>query len=388
MIEAAIGPVAALGVLNSVKSPAAFIQTEGAAGLDMSNRPFASSIDVAILDPLHDPDWDDLVVSHPDCGFFHSAAWAKVLVKTYAHRPFYLYFSRQFQAVALVPIMEIKSLFTGRRGVSLPFSDLCAPLIFDQSESARVIGKISELGRERRWRYFELRGGNEMLPECAVAAEKYFSHKLDLTVGLDELFARFQSPVRRAIRKAENAGVTVEVSRAWEAMMDFYKLHIRTRRRHGLPPQPLSFFRNIHEEIVRRDLGFVVLARIGPKPIAAAVFFHSGEAALYKFGASDERLQELRGNNLVMWTGIKQLVEKGLRTMHFGRTSMGDEGLRRFKLSWGSVEGPIEYFRFALRRQAWEVNRQNGFGLHNQLFGRLPLAVNRFAGALIYSHLD
>jgi hypothetical protein len=375
-------------VLNSVKSPATFIQTESPAGFEMSNRPVTSSIDLAILDPLHDPDWDDLVVSHPDWNFFHSAAWAKVLVKTYAHRPFYLYFSRQFQALALVPFMEIKSFFTGRRGVSLPFSDLCTPLIFDQSESARVIGKISELGRERRWRYFELRGGKEMLPECAVAAEKYFTHKLDLTVGLDELFARFQSPVRRAIRKAENSGVTVEVSRAWEAMTGFYKLHARTRRRHGLPPQPLSFFRNIHEEVVGTDLGFVVLAKIGPKPIAAAVFFHSSREGVYKFGASDERLQELRGNNLVMWTGIKQLVGKGLRTMHFGRTSIGDEGLRRFKLSWGSEEGPIEYFRFALRRQVWEANCENGFGLHNQLFGRLPLAVNRLAGALIYSHLD
>lgn len=371
-----------------MKTPAALIQAERVVGVETSNRPVASSIDVAILDPLHDPHWDDLILSHPDCNFFHSAAWAKVLARTYAHKPFYLYFSRQLQAVALVPIMEINSPFTGRRGVCLPFSDFCAPLIFDQSESASVVKKISELGREREWRYFELRGGRETLPERAVAAEKYLSHKLDLTVGPEELFARFQSSVRRAIRKAETAGLMVEVSRAWDAMRDFYKLHARTRRRHGLPPQPLSFFRNIHEEIVRTDLGFVVLARIGSKPVAAAVFFHSGEAALYKFGASDERLQELRGNNLVMWTGIKQLAKKGLRTMYFGRTSTGDEGLRRFKLSWGSEEELIEYFRFALHRQAWEVDHPKDFGLHNGLFGRLPLAVNRLAGALVYRHLD
>jgi Acetyltransferase (GNAT) domain len=371
-----------------VKSPAAFIQTEGATGFEMSNRPIASSIDVAILDPLQDPDWDHLVASHPDCNFFHSAAWAKVLVKTYAHKPFYLYFSRQFQAVALVPIMEIKSVFTGRRGVSLPFSDFCAPLIFDQSESARVIGKISELGRERRWRYFELRGGRTSLPGSAVSGEKYYGHKLDLTIGLDKLFDRFQSSVRRAIRKAEKSELVAHASRAWEAMMEFYKLHVRTRRRHGLPPQPLSFFRNIDEEVIKAGLGFVVLAKRHLKPIAAAVFFHSGEEALFKFGASDERFQEVRGNNLVMWEGIKRLVEKGTKTMHFGRTTTTDEGLRRFKLSWGTEEEAIEYFRFALRTQAWDNSRRDGSGLHNQFFGRLPLAVNRLAGALVYRHLD
>jgi len=351
-------------------------------------RSSSRSVEVRIVDPCCDPNWDRLVLSHSAVNLFHRTAWANVLCKTYGHTPIYLHLYRGRELIALVPMMEVRSAFTGRRGVSLPFSDFCAPLVFAECGPDSLMEALLELGRQRRWRYFELRGGKEMLPECAVAAENYFSHKLDLTVGLDELFARFQSPVRRAIRKAEKAGLTVEVSKAWEAMMDFYKLHARTRRRHGLPPQPLSFFRHIHEEIVTTDLGFVVLAKTGPKPIAAAVFFHSGEEALYKFGASDKRLQELRGNNLVMWTGIKQLVKKGLRTMYFGRTSTGDEGLRRFKLSWGSEEGPIEYFRFALRRRAWEVDRQNGFGLHNQLFGRLPLAVNRLAGALIYSHLD
>jgi hypothetical protein len=351
-------------------------------------RSSSRSVEVKIVDPCCDPNWDRLVLSHSAVNLFHRTAWANVLCKTYGHRPVYLHLCRGQELIALVPMMEVRSAFTGRRGVSLPFSDFCGPLVFSQCRPVSLMVALTELGRERRWRYFELRGGKEMLPERAVAAEKYFSHKLDLTVGLDELFARFQSPVRRAIRKAENAGLTVEVSRAWEAMVDFYKLHVRTRRRHGLPPQPLSFFRNIHEEIVKTDLGFIVLARIGLKPVAAAVFFHSGEEALYKFGASDKRLQELRGNNLVMWAGIKQLVTKGLKTMYFGRTSTGDEGLRRFKLSWGSEEGPIEYFRFALGRGVWEVGRQSGFGLPNQFFGRLPLALNRVAGSLIYFHLD
>lgn len=247
---------------------------------------------------------------------------------------------------------------------------------------------LLQLGRGRKWRYFEVRGGKEMLPASAGAAERYYGHTLDLSIGIGELFVRFQSPVRRAIRKAEKSGLTVEASQTREAMVDFYRLHVRTRRRHGLPPQSLSFFLNIHEEIIRANLGFVILAKSGTRSIAAAVFFHSGEDALFKFGASDERIQGFRGNNLVMWEGIKQLVGKGLKTLHFGRTSIDNDGLRSFKRSWGTEEEMIEYFRFALRSNVWVNESYNASEFHNHLFRRLPLRINRLAGALIYPHLD
>jgi lipid II:glycine glycyltransferase (peptidoglycan interpeptide bridge formation enzyme) len=269
----------------------------------------------------------------------------------------------------------------------MPFSDFCAPLVFDGWGQESLMERLLELGRERKWRYFELRGGRETLPAPA-AAEKYYSHKLDLTIGIEELFVRFQSPVRRAIRKAEKSGLTVEASKTREAMLDFYRLHVCTRRRHGLPPQSLTFFLNIHEAIIKTGLGFIVLAQRETKPIAAAVFLHSGATALYKYGASDEGVQELRGNNLVMWEGIKRLTGKGLKTLHFGRTSVDNDGLRKFKLSWGTKEEIIEYFRFAFGPNMWVNSYCNASQFHNRLFRRLPLAVNRVAGTLIYPHLD
>jgi len=269
----------------------------------------------------------------------------------------------------------------------MPFSDFCAPLVFDGWGQESLMKRLLELGRERKWRYFELRGGRETLPAPA-AAEKYYGHNLDLTLGSEALFARFQSPVRRAIRKAEKSGLIIEVTRTRKAMLDFYLLHVRTRRRHGLPPQPISFFLNIDEEIIKADQGFVIVAKNGTKPVAGAVFFYAGKAALFKFGASDEGVQELRGNNLVMWEGIKRLTGKGLKTLHFGRTSVDNDGLRKFKLSWGTKEEIIEYFRFAFRPNMWVNSYRNASQFHNRIFRRLPLAVNRLAGTLIYPHLD
>ena len=351
-------------------------------------RQDGASLDVTIVDPISDPSWDRLVLSHPDSNIFHRAAWARVLSKTYGHRPVYLQFYRERQLIALVPFMEVTSQLVGSRGVSVPFSDFCEPLVFRGLGRQALIAKMFEIGCERSWRYFQMRGGKKTLPESAISGERYYGHKLDLTVGLDQLFGQFRDPVRRAVRKAEKGGLIVEVSNARKALLDFYRLHVRTRRRHGLPPQPLPFFLHIEEEIMRDNLGFVVLVKKRTTPVAAAVFFHSGKTALFKFGASDERNHDLRANNLVMWEGIKQLFERRLQTLHFGRTSIGQDGLRRFKLSWGTQEEPIEYFKFALRTQMWEADHPNRWGLHTELFRRLPLMVNRMAGGLIYSHLD
>src|SRR2546430_444474 len=185
--------------------------------------------------------------------------------------------------------------------------------------------------------------------------------------------------VRRAIRKAERSNISALVVRNRQGMDDFYRLHVQTRRRHGLPPQPASFFLNIYEHIIKPGLGFIVLAQRGSRPIAAAVFFRFGKNAIYKYGASDKRFQEFRANNLVMWQGIQLLARTGIEKLHFGRTDCENDGLRRFKLSWDTQEETIDYFRVdPSGRQCSPPIRRKG-GLHKRIFGRLPLVFNRLA---------
>src|SRR5207237_7148507 len=100
------------------------------------------------------------------------------------------------------------------------------------------------------------------------------------------------------------------------------------------------------------------------RPIAAAMFFKLGRHAVYKFGASDERLQELRANNLAMFEGIKYLVDTSAETLHFGRTETENQGLRRFKLSWGASEETIDYACFDTASASWKASRAHRSTLH------------------------
>jgi len=340
-----------------------------------------------IINPVHNPGWDLVVALHRDAGCFHTSAWAKVLHRTYNHQPFYLQFSRGRRLAALIPLMEVCSALTGRRGVCLPFSDMCEPLIFDPEVVHLVRDRVLRLARERRWKHLEIRGGTSFQP-AGNSTAKFYGHTLDLRARAEKLADRFSSPVRRAIRKAERNGVSAEIVRNRQAITDFYKLHVQTRRRHGLPPQPASFFMNIYEHIIKPGLGFVVLAQQRSRSIAAAIFFRFGKNAIYKYGASDQKFQEFRANNVVMWQGIQFLVRNGAEKLHFGRTECENDGLRRFKLSWATEEETIAYFRVDPSGRERLVAAPSDSGFHKKIFARLPLAVNRLAGAMIYPHLD
>jgi Acetyltransferase (GNAT) domain len=344
-------------------------------------------LQMRVLDPLRGADWDDSVALHPDSNCFHTSAWAKVLHHTYKHQPFYLQFFHKGRLAALIPLMEIRSPFTGCRGVCLPFSDLCEPLIFKRNLVELIRDRLLTFAQQRRWSHLEIRGGKS-LPLASTSASRFYGHTLDISRDSTEMFARFCGSVRRAIRKAERSEVKAVVVRDRQAIADFYELHVQTRRRHGLPPQPASFFFNIYHHIITAGHGFTVLARRGSRTLAAAVFFQFGKNALYKYGASDKRFQEFRANNLVMWRGIQRLVDDGATKLHFGRTDCEDNGLRRFKLSWDTEEQAIDYFRVDPAGEELSASGRADSGFHKRIFGTLPLMFNRLAGSLVYPHLD
>jgi hypothetical protein len=354
---------------------------------NFGQRPESQQYQCRLVDPVSDSTWDRIAASHPDSGIFHSSAWARVLCNTYHHKASYLHISRESRTVALLPVVEVASSFTGRRGISLPFSDFCHGLVFEEDAQSFVVNELLRLARSEEWKFFELRGGPK--PQVsAVPSAVFYVHEINLSQGLDQLFARLTGSVRGAIRKAQRSGVVTEIGRSHELMSLYYQLHLRTRRRQGLPPQPFKFFLNIQKELIENGLGFVVLARAASRPIAGAVFLRNAGKAIYKYAASDERYQQFRGNDLVLWRAIEFSALEGTQTLNLGRTASDNGGLRRFKLGWDATEKNLHYFRFDVSANSWLSSSSLPGTLHKKVFGRLPLKLNQLAGAMIYPHLD
>jgi hypothetical protein len=310
-----------------------------------------------------------------------------VLHETYGHRPAYFCRLAAGQLAELLPVMEVSSRWTGRRGVSLPFTDFCAPLGGGEGDNHALYDAALAYGRQRGWRYLECRGA---VPGCrnALPSLAFYGHVIDLEAGPDALFKGLDGAVRRGIRKAEGARLQIEFGVGLESVRTFYALHCQTRKRHGLPPQPFRFFENIARHVLDQGQGGVFIARAGLTQVAAAVFFHQGRQALYKFGASDYAFQSLRPNNLVMWEAMKRYVGEGFTRLHLGRTSLANEGLRRFKLGFAASEHRIEYSKYDFSRREFVVDTDRAEGWFNRVFRCLPLPLLRLAGRVLYPHLS
>ena len=114
-----------------------------------------------IIDPTIYPGWDDLIRSSPRSTFFHTSSWARVLSESYGYTPFYFTIIENGKLRVLFPFMEVNSFLTGRRGVSLPFTDYCEPIVEEDRESVDLFNSIVEYGKKRGWKYIELRGGDK-----------------------------------------------------------------------------------------------------------------------------------------------------------------------------------------------------------------------------------
>ncbi len=346
----------------------------------------AGETDLRIVDPTLDPAWDALLWTHPSATFFHSAAWAKTLADAYGFQCRYVAATSNGELRGLLPVIEARSWLRGTRGVSLPFTDECAPLVSHGVTAASLLDVATHEGCSRGWKHLELRGGHDLFDGIPEAVS-FYGHTLGLNTRPDDVFAQFEDSVQRALRKAERNDVTVQFGTDLESVRAYYELHCRTRTRRGAPPQPFRFFQSLCEHILQKGHGFVALAMHEGRPIAGAVFFRFARQAIYKFSASDERFQELRGPNLVIWESIRRLIDAGVMELDFGKTSRSNEGLRRFKRNWGAQERLIHYARYCFARQSFVKIDDLAAGAQARLFALMPVVLSRWVGRAVYPHL-
>ncbi len=343
-------------------------------------------MNISSLDPIITADWDELILSFPSYSFFHSSDWAKVLQETYNFKPHYLKFTESRKTKAVIPLIEVDSFFTGRRVISLPFSDFCEPLISSGVNLKHLRHKVIEYCKEKGFKSLELRD-SEIHLDNSITIPAGYQHILDLSFSEEQLFKRLSDNTRRNIKKATNNKVSFEINNSPSALEEFYIMNCYTRKRHGLPPQPYKFFKSLYEIILSKNNGFISISKYNGKTIAGAVFLLIGQKALYKYGASLFEYQNLRPNNLLMWESIKYLKAHGFNELNFGRTELENTGLRRFKLGWGTEEKILNYYLYQLGKNSNIYTSSRSLSQRKLPLHRFPIFLLRIIGKFVYKHI-
>ena len=216
----------------------------------MSNN----NLKIEIINPIEYPNWDELLLTNEHSTFFHTSAWAKVLCESYNYKPLYFTSIDDGKLTSLIPVLEVSSFLTGKRGVCLPFTDECPPISADLVQSKAATDELVEYGKEAGWKHIELRGSNQYLSENPVFSS-FFTHSLPIEQDCNKIYSKFRSSTKRNIKKAVKENVKIVICTSLESVKTFYKLNCITRKLHGLPPQPWFFFKNVYKHAISCEKG-------------------------------------------------------------------------------------------------------------------------------------
>jgi len=198
------------------------------------------------INPLSDSRWETFVNSHPWSSVFHSTNWLRALQMAYGYDPVVVTTSAPEAALTNgLVFCRVNSWLTGRRLVSLPFSDHCEPLVRNSSELDDLLLHMKRGVEGGRLKYVEIRPiSTEPGSQTGFArSNTYRFHRLDLCKSEQDLFRSFHKDcVQRKIRRAEREKLHYEEGTSEILLQQFYNLLVITRRRAcagkrpGVPP--------------------------------------------------------------------------------------------------------------------------------------------------------
>jgi Acetyltransferase (GNAT) domain len=343
------------------------------------------------IDPTLDLRWTELVQNHPRASVFHTVGWLKALQRTYGYEPVaYTTSSPTGKLKNGLVFCRINSWLTGRRLVSLPFSDHCEPLCDSVQDMNFLIRYLQTALEHEEWKYVEIRpihmnfgrtdDGIDFLP-----AATHSLHILDLRPELSELFRSLdKDSVQRRIRRAERAGLVEKCGRSNSLLKEFYALFVTTRGRHRLPPIPYAWFRNLVQ--YQGEALEIRLAYKDETPVAGILTLQFRDVVYYKYGCSEAQFNKFGAIPWLLWKAIAAAKSNGTMEFDMGRTEEGNAGLLTFKNHWVPQPKRLVYWKFPdtsslISEDGWKLR------MAKRVFSRMPDRLLTIAGNLIYRHI-
>ena len=343
---------------------------------------------VYTLDPLRDSRWATLVGHHPQASVFHTVEWLQALQRTYGYQP--VAFTTSPPHTTLedgIVFCRVQSWLTGRRLVSLPFSDHCEPLAASAERLTAIAEHLHRIRTNDDWDYIEVRPHTNTMAGAPgiAAAERYWLHRLDLRPPEEALFAALQKDsIRRKVQRAAREQLVYHEAHDGNALRTFYRLLQMTRRRHRLPPQPFAWFRNLADAFGASMK--IRIAREHDRAIAAILTLHHRTTMVYKYGASDEAFHPLGGMHLLLWKAIQDARAAGCTMLDLGRCDIDNPGLATFKDRWGAARSEITYWQYATPRVAAGALRKYAIQGVRRALDHAPAVCHVVAGRFLYRH--
>lgn len=304
-----------------------------------------------IIDIADKTQWDGFVAARPETNFLQSYAWGE----------FHKALKRPILRRALVQNGKIIAAYTGyvepaKRGKHLAiaggpildwqnqeiihqiFADIKSEALKLEVDFVRVRPQIEESrDHEALFRSLGLRPAPLYLSVETAGV-------LDLNQSEDEILKNASQNLRRALRKSEKAGVTIETTTSPARIEEFYRIEQETAKRQGFVPFSEEFLREQFAAFTREDQAILYVAKWQGQILAENFMVFYGNEASYHYGVSSEAGTKISGAPLLHLAAMREARDRGIKRYNFwGIVGENDTkhrfyGVSRFKRSFGVQE--------------------------------------------------
>ena len=167
---------------------------------------------------------------------------------------------------------------------------------------------------------------------------------LDLNKTEEELLKNMRQRLRRALRKAEKNGLTVEKSIDPESIHEFYQIQLQTAKRHDFISFSEDFLYKQFKAFAPHGEAVLYTAKYNGETLAQNFMIFYGNEASYHYGVSSELGTKLSGAPLLHLTAMRDAKQRGIKRYNFwgivgeNETSHRFYGVSCFKRGFGVEE--------------------------------------------------
>lgn len=326
-------------------------------------------------------EWQAYVRGSPQATLFHDLRFSRAVERAFHHRPIHLVARRRGRLCGILPLFEVRSVFSGRTLVSVPYGVYGGIAADSEAAAAALLETATRLAWSLGVRAVELRHLEPNgFPLPAIEGYVTFVKALPDSEGacLERLPRKARAAARQAIHRY---GLRAEFGpHLLEAVYDLYARNVR---RLGSPVYPRTFFR----ELAGRFGGQCVcqVVRHETTIVAALLSFTFKDRMMPYYSGSLPSHQHMNPNNFLYLKAMEYGVAHGCRWFDFGRTRRQNTGPYQFKVNQGFSPQPLPYQMIPVG--ARRVDRvdpgQERFRLAQRVWSRLPLSATRWMGGLI-----
>ncbi len=328
--------------------------------------------------------WDQFVDNCSNGTFFHLSGWKRVIEKVYKHRCHYLYALENDNIVAVLPLVEQKSMLFGHALVSTPFcmmggvaSDNNNAMLFLEQQA---IEKANQLGVD----YLELRYPFERDNPALTEKCAHSTFGCQLAEDDEAILAGIKKKQRAVVRHSLKNALEYRVDSDASTAYDVYSESVRNL---GTPVFPKHYFAALSDEFGEHC--DVLTVEKDKKPVSSVLSFYYKGQVLPFYGGGLFEARSLKSNDFMYYQLMCHAKNnKNCGYFDFGR-SKDDSGAFKYKRTWGMEPVALHYHFHLVKADVLPNLSPNNpkYQFFIKAWQKLPVWLSRMIGPFLSKYL-